>query len=66
MREVSNGQTKQVVPLSTVVSSIVRSWVPIIIAGIVVYIVYYLTVHVYNILPHYLGNYEYLVRLALA
>jgi len=66
MREASNGQTKQVVPLSTVISSIVRSWVPIIIAGIVVYIVYYLTVHVYNILPHYLGNYEYLVRLALA
>lgn len=62
----NNGRVRQEPRPSVVVGRVVKSWVPIIIAGIITYIVYYLTVHVYKVLPHYLGNYEYLVRLVLA
>ncbi|MGC9136061.1 mechanosensitive ion channel family protein [Caldivirga sp.] len=63
----NTNQVKQGPPLSTVLSSIVKSWIPIIIAGIVVYIIYHLTVYTLNIFPnlHYLENYEYLIKLAL-
>ncbi|WP_291766345.1 mechanosensitive ion channel family protein [Caldivirga sp. UBA161] len=63
----SSNQVKQGPPLSSVLSKIVKSWIPIIIAGIVVYIIYHLTIYTFNVFPQlaYLRNYEYLIRLSL-
>ena len=54
------------VSLSYVIRKVVESWIPVIVAGIIIYIIYYLTVHVFNILPRYLGTYEDVLRLTLA
>lgn len=48
-----------------VARKVIESWIPLIVAGIIIYIVYFLVVHVFKLVPSWASEYEYFVKLAI-